>query len=461
MSWNKKSVISFVGGNVVSKSRVVVEDGFLERTFHLRERGTDVRTEVVAGITTFMTMAYIIFVNPSIVQETGMPFAAVMYATIASTVFATVLMAFLANYPFALAPGMGLNAYFTYSVVLGMGMPWETALGAVFISGVVFVVLTFTKVREAIIDAVPSTLKNAIGAGIGLFIAFIGFKSAEFSIADPATFLGIGNLSNPVPIVAAIGLFVTAVLLARGVKGGILWGILMSTVVGLPFGVTQMPQGIIQWPSLSLWSPVLFKLDIRGALSLGILDIVFAFLFVDMFDTVGTLIGVSARGGFLDEKGRLPRAERALLSDAIGTIAGSFFGTPTVTTYVESASGVAAGGRTGLTALVTAGMFFLSLFFLPVVSVVPAAATAPALIVVGAMMMGAMVNIDWNDMSEAIPALVTAVAMPFTFSIANGIAFGFISYAAIKLFTGKSKDVHWLVYLLAVLFVVRFAYLRG
>ncbi|NLJ86976.1 MAG: NCS2 family permease [Firmicutes bacterium] len=436
-----------------------MEDGFLERTFHLREHGTDVRTEVVAGITTFMTMAYIIFVNPSIVQETGMPFAAVMYATIASSVLATVLMAFLANYPFALAPGMGLNAYFTYSVVLGMGMPWQTALGAVFISGVVFTILTFTKVREAIIDAVPATLKNAIGAGIGLFIAFIGFKNAQFVVPDPATYLGLGVLTSPGALVAAIGLFITGVLLARGVRGGILWGILISTAIGIPFGVTQMPQGIIQWPRFSLWAPVLFKLDIRGALSWGILDIVFAFLFVDMFDTVGTLIGVSARGGFLDKDGRLPRAEKALLADSLGTIAGSFFGTPTVTTYVESASGVAAGGKTGLTALVTAAMFVLSLFFLPIVSIVPEAATAPALIIVGAMMMGAITSIDWNDLSEAIPALITAVGMPFTFSIANGIAFGFISYSAIKLFSGKGKDVHWLVYVLAVLFAIRFAYL--
>lgn len=443
----------------MSKARNVADEGFLERTFHLQERGTDVRTEIVAGITTFMTMAYIIFVNPSICQETGMPFAAVMYATIASTVLATVLMAFLANYPFALAPGMGLNAYFTYSVVLGMGMSWQAALGAVFLSGVVFVILTFTKVREAIIDAVPASLKSAIGAGIGLFIAFIGFKSAEFIVPDAATYLTVGKLTNPVPIVAAIGLLVTSVLLARGVKGGILWGILISTAVGIPFGVTPLPEGIIQWPRLSLWSPVLFKLDIRGALSWGILDIIFAFLFVDMFDTVGTLIGVSARGGFLDENGRLPRAERALLSDAIGTVAGAFFGTPTVTTYVESASGVAAGGRTGLTALVTAAMFLLSLLFLPIVSIVPGAATAPALIVVGAMMMGSIVNVEWNDFSEAIPALITAVGMPFTFSIATGIAFGFISYSAIKLLSGKGKEASWLVHLLALLFVIRFIYL--
>ena len=280
-------------------SKAIVDEGFLERTFHLREKGTNVRTEVIAGITTFMTMAYIIFVNPSICQETGMPFAALMYATIASSVLATVLMAFLANYPFALAPGMGLNAYFTYSVVLGMGMPWQTALGAVFISGVVFVVLSVSHVREEIVNAVPGTLKNAIGAGIGLFIAFIGFKGSGIMVADPATFVAIGNLTEPNTVVTILGLVITSILLVRGVKGAILLGILISTAVAIPFGVTTLPKGIIQWPSLSAWEPILFKLDIRGALSWGLFDVIFAFLFVDMFDTVGTLIGVSTQPSWM------------------------------------------------------------------------------------------------------------------------------------------------------------------
>ncbi|NLA57910.1 MAG: NCS2 family permease [Firmicutes bacterium] len=413
----------------------------------------------MAGITTFMTMAYIIFVNPSICSETGMPFAAVMYATIASSVLATVLMAFLANYPFALAPGMGLNAYFTYSVVLGMGMPWQTALGAVFISGVVFLVLSVSRVREEIVNAVPGTLKSAIGAGIGLFIAFIGLKGSGIMVSDPATYVAIGKLTEPNTVVTIIGLVITSILLVRGVRGAILYGILISTAVAIPFGVTTFPKGIVQWPSLSAWEPILFKLDIGGALRWGIFDVIFAFLFVDMFDTVGTLIGVSTRGGFLDEKGHLPRADRALLSDSIGTIAGAMFGTPTVTTYVESAAGVAAGGRTGLTALTTAVCFALAAFFLPIVSIVPEAATAPALILVGVMMMGAITRIDWNDFSEAIPALLTLAGMPFTFSIANGIAFGFISYSVIKLLSGKGKEVHWVIHVLALLFVLRFIYL--
>ncbi len=440
-------------------SKAIVDEGFLERTFHLREKGTSVRTEIMAGITTFMTMAYIIFVNPSICSETGMPFAALMYATIASSILATVLMAFLANYPFALAPGMGLNAYFTYSVVLGMGMPWQTALGAVFISGVVFVILSVSRVREQIVNAVPSTLKSAIGAGIGLFIAFIGLKGSGIVVSDPSTYLAVGKLTNPNTVVTIIGLVITSILLVRGVRGAILYGILISTAIAIPFGVTTFPKGIVQWPSLSAWEPILFKLDIGGALSWGIFDIIFAFVFVDMFDTVGTLIGVSTRGGFLDEKGRLPRADKALLVDAIGTVGGALFGTPTVTTYVESAAGVAAGGRTGLTALTTAVCFALAAFFLPIVSIVPEAATAPALILVGVMMMGAITNINWSEFSEAIPALLTLAGMPFTFSIANGIAFGFISYSVIKLLSGKGREVHWIIHLLALLFILRFIYL--
>jgi AGZA family xanthine/uracil permease-like MFS transporter len=278
-------------------------------------------------------------------------------------------------------------------------------------------------------------------------------------VADPATFVAIGNLTEPNTVVTILGLVITSILLVRGVKGAILLGILISTAVAIPFGVTTLPKGIIQWPSLSAWEPILFKLDIRGALSWGLFDVIFAFLFVDMFDTVGTLIGVSTRAGFLDEKGRLPRADKALLADSIGTIGGAMFGTPTVTTYVESASGVAAGGRTGLTALTTAVCFALAAFFLPVVSIVPEAATAPALILVGVMMMGAITNIDWNDFSEAIPALVTLAGMPFTFSIANGIAFGFVTYSAIKLLSGRGKEVHWVIHVLALLFVIRFIYL--
>lgn len=438
-----------------------VGSSFWERTFRLQENKTSVRTEITAGVTTFMTMAYIIFVNPSIVQATGMPFNAVLYATVFSTAVATLLMAFLANYPFALAPGMGLNAYFTYSVVLGMGVPWQTALGAVFISGVVFLILTLTKVREMIIDAVPDSLKSAIGAGIGLFIALIGLRNAGVIVDNPATLVGLGNMKDISVILALAGLVITAAFMALRVRGAILWGILVTTLIGIPLKITEMPTGLIQFPNFAEWGPVLFKLDIQGALALGFLDIVFAFLFVDMFDTVGTLIGVSKQGGFLNKEGKLERANSALLSDSIGTMLGSFFGTPTVTSYIESAAGVAAGGRTGLTGVTVAVCFLLSLFFLPIIGIVPAAATAPALVIVGSLMIRQALGVDWDHPSEAIPAFVTMIAMPFTYSIATGIALGFILYPLVKILSGKANKVHWLVYVLAVLFILRFAYLAG
>lgn len=435
------------------------KQSWVERRFQLKENKTSIRTEAVAGITTFMTMAYILFVNPSILSETGMPFDAVMMATAASAILATVLMAFLANYPFALAPGMGLNAYFTYSVVFGLGYSWQTALGAVFISGVIFVLLSLSGIREMIIDAVPATLKSAIGAGIGLFIAFIGLQNGGLVQADPATIVSIGNLGDPAVLLAALGVLITAVLLARKVNGAILWGILITTVLGIPLGVTSAPAGFLKLPSFATWAPVFGKLDIKGALGLGILEVIFAFLFVDLFDTIGTLIGVSQQAGFLDKNGKLPRANKALLTDAIGTVAGAIFGTSTVTTYVESASGVAVGGRTGLSNLVTAGCFFLAIFFLPIIAIVPSAATAPALIVVGAMMIRAVLDIPWSNMDEALPAFIAMIAMPFTYSIATGIALGFIVYPVVKVLSGKAKEVPVLTYILAVLFILRFVYL--
>lgn len=449
-----------------TKNKVAPQaQGWVERQFKLTENKTNIRTEVMAGVTTFMTMAYILFVNPSILSETeklaqpGMPFDAVLMATAFSAILATLLMAFLANYPFALAPGMGLNAYFTYSVIFGMGYTWQTALGAVFISGVVFVVLSLSGIREMIIDAVPESLKSAIGAGIGLFIAFIGLQNAGLVMANEATIISIGKLSDPSVLLAAIGILITGILLARKVKGAILWGILVTTLLGMPLGITPMPTALIKVPSFATWAPVFGKLDIRGALNIGLIEVVFAFLFVDMFDTIGTLIGVSQQGGFLDKQGKLPRAKKALLADAIGTVAGSIFGTPTVTTYVESASGVAVGGRTGFASLVTAGCFFLAVFFLPIIGIVPKEATAPALIVVGAMMLRSVINVPWDEMDEAIPAFIAMIAMPFTYSIATGIALGFIAYPVIKVASGKAKKVHPLTYVLAVLFVLRFAYL--
>lgn len=436
-----------------------ISAGWVERQFRLKENKTTVRNEVMGGITTFMTMAYILFVNPSILSETGMPFDAVLIATAFSAVLATLLMAFLANYPFALAPGMGLNAYFTYSVVFGMGYTWQTALGAVFISGILFLLLSVSGIREKIIDAVPATLKSAIGAGIGLFIAFIGLQNGGLVQADEATMLALGDLTQPATALAAIGIIITGILLARKVNGAILWGIIATTLIGIPMGVTQMPTGFFQIPTFSTWAPIFGKLDIRGALNIGLFEVVFAFLFVDLFDTIGTLIGVSQQAGYLDKDGKLPRANKALLADSIGTVAGAIFGTSTVTTFVESASGVAVGARTGLANVVTSICFFLSIFFLPIIGIVPAAATAPALIIVGAMMLNSVVDIPWGEMDEALPAFIAIAAMPFTYSIATGIALGFIAYPIIKLAAGKAKEVHGITYVLAVLFIIRFIYL--
>ncbi|OUM98747.1 MAG: guanine permease [Firmicutes bacterium ZCTH02-B6] len=445
-----------------SRAAAVGSDGsLLDRWFRLKENGTTVRTEVAAGLTTFMTMAYIIFVNPGILSSTGMDFDGVLIATVMATAFGTLLMAFLANYPFALAPGMGLNAYFAFTVVLGRGVSWETALGAVFLSGVIFVLLTLTRVRETIVNAVPDGLKVAISAAIGLFIAFIGAQNAGLIVDDPATLVALGDLRQPGPLLALLGTLLTAGLLALHVRGAILWGILATTVAGALLGYVPWPERIIEVPSLAAWATVAGKLDIPGALRLGFFEIVLVFLFVDFFDTMGTLVGVSTRAGFLDENGRLPRARSAMLSDALSTVFGSLVGTSTVTTYVESASGVSAGGRTGLTAVTVAVAFVLSLFFAPIVRMVAdfPPATAPALIVVGALMMQVIGRIKWEDVSEAFPAFITVIAMPLTYSIATGIALGFISYPVVKLISGKGREVHWLVYVLAILFALRFAFL--
>lgn len=444
-------------------SRAAGADGWLERTFKLKEHGTDVRTEVVAGITTFMTMAYIIFVNPGIVSDAGMPFDSALIATVVAAAVSTLLMALLANYPFALAPGMGLNAYFAYTIVLGRGIPWETALGAVFISGVLFVLLTLSRVREAIVDAVPGVLKVAISGGIGLFIAFIGAQNSGLIVANPATLVALGDLRSSGPLLALLGTVLTGGLLALRVRGAILWGIVSVTGLGMLFGLVDTPTAIVEMPRFGTWAPVFGKLDVVGALKLGFFEIVLVFLFVDLFDTLGTLIGVATRANMLDEHGRLPRVRPALLADAIGTMFGAVAGTPTATTYVESASGVAAGGRTGLTGVTVAAAFLLSLFFAPLVRLVAdmPAATAPALIIVGALMMQAVVRIDWQDVSEAIPAFMTIMAMPLTYSIATGIAFGFITYPVVKVIAGRAKEVHWIVYVLAVLFALRFAFLGG
>lgn len=433
----------------------------LEKMFHLKEHNTTVRTELIAGLTTFMTMAYIIFVNPATVAKAGMPAEGVLIATVISAAVATLLMAFLSNYPFALAPGMGLNAYFTYGVVIGMGWTWQEALGAVFLSGIIFLLLTFSRVRETIINAIPMGLKSGIGAGIGLFIAFIGFVNAGIVVSNDATLVGLGNPLDSNVLLAVFGIIITVVLITRKVPGAILWGILISTVVAVVTGITKAPQGLIALPDFAPWTEILGKLDIAGAWEKGILTVVFSFLFVDFFDTAGTLVGVSQQAGFLDEKGNLPKAGRALLSDALGTVTGAIFGTPTVTTYVESASGVAVGGRTGLTGVVVAVLFLLSLFFMPVIGIVPAAATAPALIIVGAMMLQSVLNLKWDDFSEVMPAFLAMITMPLTYSISTGIAVGFVIYPIVKILSGRARDVHWIVYVLGAIFIYRFAFLAG
>ena len=434
---------------------------FLEKRFQLSKNKTDVKTEIIAGFTTFMTMSYIIFVNPGILSDAGMPWNGVFIATIMGAILGTLCMAFLTDYPFALASGMGLNAFFAYSVVLGMGVSWQVALGIVFVEGIIFIIISILPIREMVVNCIPMGLKNSISAGIGLFIAFIGLQNAGLVVNDEATLLTIGNIFSSAGIVAISGLLIMGVLHTLKVKGAILWGILGATLIGYLPGLNVTPpfQGLIALPQFSDWSAVLFKMDIKGALNFSLLAVIFSFLFVDIFDTAGTLVGVSAQAGYLDKDGNLPKASEALLADAIGTVGGAIFGTSTVTTYIESASGVSEGGRTGLTGIVVSILFFLSLFLKPLVGIVPGAATAPALIVVGTMMITGILNIKWDDFSEALPAFVTLITIPMTYSIANGIALGFITYPLIKLLSGKGKEVHPLVYILGFLFILKFIWL--
>jgi len=428
----------------------------LERLFRLREHGTTVRIEVQAGITTFLTLAYIIIVNPSILGEAGVPFEGALFATCMAGAVASLLMGFLANYPFAQAPGMGLNAYFTYTVVLGLGVPWQTALGAVFFSGVVFVILTLGRIRALVVDAIPRTLKTATAAGIGLFIAFIGMRNGGLVVANPATFVGLGEIASPGPLLALGGLVLTGALLARGTSSAIIVGILGVTVLSIVLGLTPLPKGVFAVPDAG---STFLALDIRGAIELGLLEVIFVFLFVDLFDTVGTLTGLAEQAGFVTPEGKIPRINRALLTDSSATIVGSLLGTSTVVTYVESAAGISEGGRTGLVAVVVALLFLVAMFFAPLAEMIPAYATAPALIVVGALMLRVAATLPWSDMTEAVPAFVTMIGMPLTFSIANGLALGFISYPLVKLLAGRGREVSLVAYLLAALFLVRYLYL--
>lgn len=459
----------------------------LEKLFKLQKNGTDAKTEILAGITTFMTMAYILAVNPSILAETGMDQGAVFTATALASLIGTLLMAFIANYPFALAPGMGLNAYFAYTVVLGMGYSWQLALTAVFVEGIIFIVLSLTNVREAIFNAIPKNLKAAVSVGIGLFIAFIGLQNANIVVGG-STLLELYSLdgynaANGVEatfhdvgitvILAIVGIIITAVLVIKNVKGNILWGILITWILGI---ICQMTGLYVPNPEAGFYgllpdfsnglsvpslSPIFGKMEFEGIFSLNFLVVIFAFLFVDMFDTIGTLIGVSSKADMLDENGRLPRIKGALLADAVATTAGAVLGTSTTTTFVESASGVTEGGRTGLTAFTTAVLFGLSLLLSPIFLAIPSFATAPALVVVGFYMLTNVVNIDFNDLSEAIPCYICIGAMPFFYSISEGISMGVISYVALNIFSGKIKEkkLSVLMYVLAVLFILKYIFL--
>jgi len=436
------------------------ENNLLERIFHLKELRTSARTEILAGVTTFVTMAYILFVNPNILKDAGMPIQATFAATAISAAFATLVMGLYANYPIAMAPGMGLNAFFTYSVVIGMKLPWQTALGAVFISGLVFFLLTVTRVREWIIEGVPQVLRLSIGVGIGLFIAFIGLKNAGMVVLNKDTFVALGDMRSPGVLVSVFGLIVTGWLMAKRVKGGLLIGILATTVVSMLTGISHPPTGLSSIVMLSNpfreVAPTFMHLDIMGVLNYGLISILFAFTFVDMFDNIGTLLGVGRKAGLLDESGNLPRVGRALMADSIGTMFGSIMGTPTVTSYIESTAGVAEGGKSGLTAITVAVLFAVSIVFAPLVGLIPAQATAPVLILVGTLMMGEVVHIKFDDFTEAFPAFMTIVMMPLTYSIAQGLAFGFMSYTIIKLVTGRYKENNAVTYVLTILFILHF-----
>ena len=426
----------------------------LDKYFKLSESGTSVKVEITAGFTTFMSMAYIIFVNPNMLKEAGMPFEGVLFATCISAAISTILMSLLTNYPFALAPGMGLNAYFTYTVCLGLGIPWQTALGAVFLSGILFVLLTVFKIWKYVVDSIPVSIKYSRGAGIGIFLAFIGLQNGGIVANSDFSLVKIGDLLKPQVGLTFFGIILTSVLLARKVKGCILIGILGTTLLAILAGQAKMPESFVKIPD---FGGTFLKLDIAGAFELGFLYIVFIFLFMDIFDTLGSLIGIGEYGGYLKD-GRLRKMNRSLLSDSVGTVVGSLTGTSTVTTYIESSSGIAAGGRTGLTGLVVGILFLISVFFSPVASIIPPSATAPALIIVGSFMIGVIKKIDWNDVTEAIPAFLTIILMPLTFSIANGIAIGFVTYPLVKGLGGKIKDVSLLTWCLAILFIIRYIY---
>jgi adenine/guanine/hypoxanthine permease len=429
----------------------------IERYFRLNESHTTIRAEFLGGLTTFITMAYIVVVNPQILSKAGMPVEGVVFATCISSAAATLVMGLYANYPIALAPGMSLNAYFTYAVCIGMHVPWQTALGVIFFSGIFFLILTVTRIREQIVNGIPECLKHSTAGGIGMFIAFVGLRNANLVVANPATFVSLGSFANREAQLAVIGLAIILILMARKITGAILIGVVATTLIGILRGMSSWPASIFSLPHPSgTW----LQLDLRGALHLGLLEIVFVFLFVDLFDNVGTLVGVCEQGGFVKD-GKIPRVGRALISDAVGTIFGALTGTSTVTSYIESAAGVAAGARTGLSNIVVAVLFLLAAFFAPLAAAIPGYATAPALIIVGALMTESIGRVRWPDFTEAIPAFITLLATPLTFSIATGLSLGLISYTLVKVAAGKFKEVSPVIWILTLLFILRYAYLAA
>ncbi|ABS09544.1 NCS2 family permease [Shewanella baltica] len=427
----------------------------LEKLFKLKQNQTSLKQEAVAGLTTFMTMAYIIFVNPMMLADAGMDHGAVFVATCLAAAVGCLVMGLMANYPIALAPGMGLNAFFTYTVVGEMGYSWETALGAVFLSGICFLILSLVRIREWIVNSIPMSLRIGIAAGIGLFLALIGLKSAGIVVASPATLVTLGDITAFPAVMAVLGFFLIIAMVQRGMKSAVILSILIITALGLVFGDVQY-HGIVSMPPSIM--PTFLKMDLSQVFEVSMLSVVFAFLFVDLFDTSGTLVAVAQRGGFLDEKGRLPRLNRALTADSLATIAGAAFGTSTTTSYIESTAGVSAGGRTGLTAVVVGLLFIAALFLSPLAGMIPAYATAGTLFYVAILMMSGLVHVEWEDLTEAAPVVVVCILMPLTFSIATGIAFGMISYAAIKLLTGRFSDLNVGIVVLAALFVAKFIY---
>lgn len=434
-------------------------DGLLERMFKLSDRGTNIRTELIAGLTSFLAMSYIIIVNPQILADAGIPHEAAFAATIYASVLCTLAFAFWVNYPVGIAPGMGLNAFFTYTVVIGEGLTWQTALGAVFISGVVFFILTITGIRAKIVEGIPESLKSAIGVGIGLFIAFIGFQNAGIVVADEATVVGLGDITQAGTAIAILGVIIAGYFMTKNIKGGLLITILITTIISMFAGVTSAPKNISDVVSFQLpdISATFLQMDLMGAIGYGVIAVIFSFTIVELFDNLATLVGLTHRAGLVDKDGKIQDLDKALQADALGTMASASLGSTALNAYVENATGISEGGRTGLTALVVAFFFLISIIFAPLVGLIPSEATAPILIIVGALMLTEITNIKFDDYTNVIPVFLTVIMMPLTYSIATGLAFGFISYTALKMLTGRFKEIHWIVYFISVAFLIHFA----